>query len=86
MPPRRVTKRSAVAADNLNTPKRPRGTASQPVIVDNAPEWTSAVFLRTSPRKALVEAASQATKDAPFESLVQLLAKPPSPFAQATFL
>ncbi|KAF1936728.1 hypothetical protein EJ02DRAFT_459301, partial [Clathrospora elynae] len=60
----------AVAADNLNALKRPQGTASQPVIVDNAPGWTSTVFLQTSPRKALVEAASQATKDAPFESLV----------------
>jgi hypothetical protein len=65
MPPKRAPKRSATPAAS-GTPKRPRGTATQPIEVDES--QSSQLSLRPSPRKALAAAASQASNDAPFES------------------
>lgn len=65
MAPGRRSKRPAAAAAS-GIPKRLRGTASQPVIVEDAAP--PAIPLRPSPRKALAVAASQATEDTPFES------------------
>ncbi|KAG9377839.1 Dimer-Tnp-hAT domain containing protein [Pyrenophora tritici-repentis] len=45
--------------------KTAKGSASQPILMDDSQPELS---IRTSPRKALAAAASQATEDAPFES------------------
>lgn len=67
MLPKRASKRSAAPAASV-TPKRHRGTASQPVELLNESQPQSQLSLRLSPRKALSTAATQATEAAPFES------------------
>lgn len=79
MPPRnltRVTKGKRVAKGTCGPQKRAKtakGSASQPISVDDSQpilvdDLQPELPIRTSPRKALVAAASQATEDAPFES------------------
>ncbi len=68
MPPRNP-KRVAECTCGPHSPRKraktAKGSASQPILMeDSQPELP----IRTSPRKALAAAASQATEDAPFES------------------
>ncbi|CAN9330964.1 unnamed protein product [Alternaria alternata] len=65
MPPRN-SKRVAEGTRSLQKrAKTAKSSASQPTLIDDSqPELP----IRTSPRKALIAVASQATEDAPFES------------------
>ncbi|KAI1672740.1 hypothetical protein L13192_03599 [Pyrenophora tritici-repentis] len=67
--PLRNLKRAAEGTPGPHGPhkraKTAKGSASQPILMDDSQPELS---IRTSPRKALAAAASQATEDAPFES------------------
>ncbi|CAE7020375.1 hypothetical protein PTTW11_03054 [Pyrenophora teres f. teres] len=67
--PLRNLKRAAKGTPSPHGPhkraKTAKGSASQPILMDDS---QSKLSIRTSPRKALAAAASQATEDAPFES------------------
>jgi hypothetical protein len=65
MPPpskKRGSKSAVVPNKRLKTA---RGSASQPINIESL---QPALSIRTSPQKALAEAASQATDEYPFES------------------
>jgi hypothetical protein len=65
MPPRNSKRIAEGTRSPQKRGKTATGCASQPVLID---ELQPELPIRTSHRKALIAAATQATKDAPFES------------------
>jgi hypothetical protein len=69
MAPRKRT----TATSPLAPSKRSRGTATQPISIEDSQPSPSQISLPLSPRRALIIAATQATEDAPFESQLRVI-------------